>query len=518
MIDIVKEIEEEQAAFLSEVDKREREKMQWNSASWLAYFADVIKGRREVPADFHDYGSNGKPTESRAVYYYRVAEAVLTYIEREVGIKFAVEARPERPGMLPETLYFWTGHLWLKVGGKAAAEWLDLVSVAAQKLGMSREASIVSTFRDGIVREFREMIPSLGEPDPMSGWLNFWNGTLRIDLLTAATHYVPHDPSHYLTHVLPYDYDPGATAPAFDRFFSRILPAENTRAALMEFIGSLFIPGRGSGKIMLAQGTQNGDNGKSTFIRILEQVLGKTNVTSYSLTELSNKETVRYNITGKLLNWGDELGKNFDSENIKKMASGEPVTVRRLYGQPEESTNYARLAGNVNEMPQASEITESFFKRLLIIPFSEVIPKEEQDSGLAARICQAERCGILNQILDGARRLIRNKYQIETSETSEARQAYRAELNPVVAWVEAVTLDEIFKETEADEWGQSTRESRAVMVLTATELYRKFIRWAEDNDPSSAKMSQTKFGRLAQMLPLEKRSSKQYGNKIIYAR
>jgi len=284
----------------------------------------------------------------------------------------------------------------------------------------------------------------------------------------------------------------------------------------MEFWGSCFLPGRGSGKIMMSQGTQRGDNGKSTFIKILKLILGERNISTYSLTALSLDEKIRHNITDKLLNWGHELGKGFDAENIKKMASKEPVIVRHIYGQPEESVHYARLVGNFNEIPSTSEITESFFKRLLIVPFIEEIPVEEQVPDLEKIICETERCGILNQILEGARRLIQNNYQIDTTDTLNARQAYRAEINPVVAWVEAVSLAEIFGEEVLDEWGRPTGETRSVSLLTAEEFYRKFIRWAETSDPDSAKISQTKFGRLAQMLPLKKDRASQFGNKTVY--
>lgn len=515
---ILEDLKKEQAAFLSEADRRQREQIEWDSLKWLTHFRSILKNRQERPTDFHDYGKNGKPTETKSIYYYRIAEAILKYIKEETGVRFALEMRPERPGTLPNVIYFWNGRLWMKVEEKAVGEWLNLLSDAAQKVGLSEEDSIVSTFRDGVLKELRELIPTLGRSEKTSGWLNLWNGTLRIDLETAAVQFVPHDALHYLTHILPYAYKPDATAPRFEQFLCRILPKENNRAALMEFLGSCFLPGRGSGKIMLAFGTQNGDNGKSTLIRILEQVLGKANVSNYSLTELSNKETVRYNIVGKLLNWGDELGKTLDAENIKKMASGEPVIIRRMYGQPSESDGYARLVGNVNELPEASEITESFFKRLFIVPFLEVIPKEEQDPGLAVKICKEERCGILLQILEGARRLIQNNYQIDTTQTAEARQTYRAELNPVVAWVEAVSPEEIFTEEELDEWGHPTGESRSITTIEAGELYRKFIRWAESNDPSAAKMSQTKFGRLAQMLPFRKQRSYQFGNRTVYIR
>ena len=88
----------------------------------------------------------------------------------------------------------------------------------------------------------------------------------------------------------------------------------------------------------------------------------------------------------------------------------------------------------------------------------------------------------------------------------------------MVAWVEEVSPEEIFTEEVLDEWGRTTKESRSVSMIEAGELYRKFIRWAESNDPSAAKMSQTKFGRLAQMLPFRKQRSHQFGNKTAYVR
>lgn len=515
---LLQELQQKQESFLTTCRKRVEKQEKWTASDWIEDATQKIKNINPEPVDFHDYDENGKIQEPKSIYYQRIVKNVLAFIQEATESEFCLTSIPERLGKLFGCLVFWNGRQWFRLDGDqiAGIKVKKLITTAATRLGIDDETSEASFFIDGLLKELRLLLPPIGKPNNEFGWLNFTNGTLRIDIKTANTTFLPHDKTNYLTHMLPYDYDPKAIAPLFDEFLLRVLPRETTRAALMEFLGSCFLPGRGSGKIMLALGTPSGDNGKSTLIRILEQVLGRENVTNYSLTELSRKETVRYNITGKLLNWGDELGTNFDAENIKKMAGGEPVIVRQMYEQPSESDRYARLAGNVNELPSTNEITESFFKRLLVIPFLEMIPKEKQDPGLAARICETERCGILNQILRGTYRLIQNNYQIETPETTTARQAYRAELNPVVAWVEAVSLEEIFREEVLDEWGHPTGETRSVSLLTAAELYRKFIHWAETSDPTAAKMSQTKFGRLAQMLPLQKERSCQFGNRIVY--
>ncbi len=87
-------------------------------------------------------------------------------------------------------------------------------------------------------------------------------------------------------------------------------------------------------------------------------------------------------MNNKLLNYSSELGgrKAIDSDLFKKLVSGEPVQCRLKYGQSFFSVRYAKMMFNCNELPRDVEITHAFFRRFLIIPFSETIPENEQDA------------------------------------------------------------------------------------------------------------------------------------------
>jgi len=96
---------------------------------------------------------------------------------------------------------------------------------------------------------------------------------------------------------------------------------------------------------------------------------------------------------------------------------------------------YARLAFNCNELPKDVEHTVAFFRRLLIIPFSVFIPKEERNPALAKQIVAAEASGVLNWILEGLRRLLSQGGFTPNPLADAELDEYKLESNSVALFV-----------------------------------------------------------------------------------
>ena len=246
-----------------------------------------------------------------------------------------------------------------------------------------------------------------------------------------------HSPDDYFFYALPYDYDPKASSPMFQKFLDEVLPEKDVRLVLQEFIGCCLNPNIKLEKALCCVGS--GFNGKSVFFETMLAMLGENNVTSYNINSLcDDKGYSRIMIKNKLLNYSSDFnGKIFANGIFKQLTSGEPVEARRLYKEPEIVRNYARLAFNCNSMPSSADTSFGFRRRLLIILFNKKIDKSKADPDLAKRL-KTELPGILVWAIEGLGRFIRNGKKLSRSSALEIlEQAYKEDTDTVVMFLSA---------------------------------------------------------------------------------
>jgi len=261
--------------------------------------------------------------------------------------------------------------------------------------------------------------------------INLKNGTFHIT--TQVQKLVPFSRSDFLTYQLPFEYNEQTGCPIFMQYLNRVLPDKTAQAVLAEFAGYLFIR-HGSGmkleKALILYG--NGRNGKSVFFEVLTALLGRENVSTFPLSDLTDKTGYyRAEIANNLLNYASEISREMNTDLFKKLASGEAFSARSPYGKPFEVRNYAKFIFNANELPKDTEQTIAFFERFLIIPFNVYIPENERDTELHSKIIDNELAGVFLWVLDGLKRVLSNKKFTECKAATEALNRYKTESDSV---------------------------------------------------------------------------------------
>jgi putative DNA primase/helicase len=214
--------------------------------------------------------------------------------------------------------------------------------------------------------------------------------------------------SDFLTHQLPFEYDPEAKAPFFKKYLDEVLPDKDKQKVFAEFCGYIFMKPSvlKLEKMLILYGT--GANGKSVFFDILNALLGIQNISNYSLQSLTNSNGYyRAKIGNKLVNYASEINGKLETDIFKQMASGEPIEARLPYGDPFILNEYAKLIFNCNTLPKDVEHTDAFFRRFTIIIFDVTIPDDKKDSQLANKIIDHELSGVFNWMLQGLDRLLK---------------------------------------------------------------------------------------------------------------
>ena len=327
-------------------------------------------------------------------------------------------------------VYLYNGAFWKEIDRKTLETFLGK---AAAKMGTPTLEAEHFEFRKKLREQFLA-IAYLPEPatDEKTVLVNVKNGTLEIS--DNGYQLRKPDPKDFLTYQLPFVYDPQAKAPLFDKYLNRCLPDQDLQRVVSEFFGWTFTKHLKLEKALFLHG--EGANGKSVIFEIINALMGKDNITTMSISDL-REEHNRALLIDKLLCYGSEIGAgSMENDGFKTIVSNETSRIRKKYGNSFTVKINCKLAFNANELPPTREINEAFFRRFLIVPFSQTIPVAERDPQLATKIIESELSGVFNWVLAGLDRLLKNKHFTHSTASGNALDSYRKESDSVAMFVE----------------------------------------------------------------------------------
>lgn len=329
-------------------------------------------------------------------------------------------------------LYMYNGKFWKRMDQPFLERFLGK---SAHKMGVDAITSKYYQFRDGLYRQMVATTDIMVRDRDDVVRINLENGTLEVE--GEKIRFREHRMEDFMTYELPFEYDKSAECPLFDKYLDEVLPNKQLQKIIAEYFGYLFVSNRvlKLEKALILYGT--GANGKSVIFEVLNGLLGgNENVCSYSLESLTDsKGYSRAMLDNKLVNYASEINGKMDVALFKQLVSGEPVDARLPYGVPFTLKNYAKLVFNCNELPKSVEHTEAFFRRFLIVPFQVTIPKEKQDKQLAQKIIDNELSGVLNWVLEGLERLLKQRDFSDSEVVDNALEKYLLDSDSVAFFV-----------------------------------------------------------------------------------
>jgi putative DNA primase/helicase len=326
-----------------------------------------------------------------------------------------------------ETIYIFNGAYWIPFYKDNI---IYLLREFAIKIGIPLVRAKDEAFKEKLYKQFISEIEPFYKKSNNLSVINLLNGTLDLETMKLRDF----DYRDFLTYQLPFAYDENAVNELWLKFLDEVLPDKETQRTLQEAIGSIFVKGIKLEYAIFLYGS--GANGKSVVMEVIAGVLGRENVSFYSLDNLM-EEHYRAMIKDKLLNFGSENNtRKLESDTFKKLASGEPIGARLKYGNAFTMENYAKLIFSVNQMKlKEIEYTSGFFRRFLIIPFNVTIPEEKRDKRLHLKILK-NPAGVLNWIIEGAKRVLEKEDIIISKECKKAKKQFIKDIDSVLQFLE----------------------------------------------------------------------------------
>jgi putative DNA primase/helicase len=231
--------------------------------------------------------------------------------------------------------------------------------------------------------------------------LNFMNGT--VDVTTGELR--PHQPSDLITKIIPIDFDATAKAPQWRQFLKRVLPRKSVRNFIQRFAGYCATGDVSERVLVMLHG--KGRNGKSVFLRVLQDALGPYAVTAPPGLLMAQKHEAHpaeiADLFGARLAVTSEVrkGRTFDEEKVKRLTGNDKLKARLMRENFWEFFATFKLLMAINHLPRVKDTSDSIWDRFVLIAFKVRIPKAEVDSQLLTKLAE-ELPGILAWIVRGA--------------------------------------------------------------------------------------------------------------------
>jgi P4 family phage/plasmid primase-like protien len=223
------------------------------------------------------------------------------------------------------------------------------------------------------------------------------NGALHI----PTGELLPHSPDHFATGAVPYDYDPDATAPTWERVLEDVLGKE-LASFFQEFAGYSATPDTSLETALWLCGQPGG--GRSTLLAGLETMLGPR-AGVLGLGEIERNRFALAQIPGKFLLTATEQPAGYmrASHTLNALISGEPLQVERKFRDPFTLVPRCKIAWAMNELPRLKSTSDGLLRRVKVIEL-DPIPENERDPEVKNKV-KEEGPGILTWALEGQRRV-----------------------------------------------------------------------------------------------------------------
>jgi putative DNA primase/helicase len=303
----------------------------------------------------------------------------------------------------------------------------------------------------------------------------FKNGVLNINTLE----FEPMTPNNHESIQLNCNYNPNAKSNVIDEYFNTATNKKQMIEELLyESIGYSMLKTNELQKAFLLVGS--GRNGKSTFLDLVKEILGKQNTTAISFKDLANNFRASA-MNNKLASLAGDISSAplTDSDLFKSIVSGDEIMVEQKYKDAHAKSMFATLFFAANKMPRTPDQSFGFYRRFTIVPFVADLNNVSRVDGLVFKQKLLEQ----DSLDYAAYRAVKAIHKLLTTtkeftmpeEVVAMMEQYKIENSSVLSW---------FHE-------RHNAQSRSLKNMTEAEAYTDYKFWCSNS--SRHALNQTNF-------------------------
>lgn len=300
--------------------------------------------------------------------------------------------------------------------------------------------------------------------------MNFVNGTLELE---PELIFREHREDDYCAYCLPYPYVPEAKSTLWEDYLNTVTDYDDKKIALLqEYAGYCLFTGCEMQKALNLIG--EGSNGKSIYVNVITDVFGKTNVSTVSMFDLTQK-FYSIDLKDSMVNSVSETSSDATGaeEKFKKVIVGE--TIRDSYkGKPvTDFTPRAKwIISSNNFMVSKTDQSDGWVRRFCFCEFKlrfcedPKLPHERQaDPTLERRLrSNEELSAIFNWVLEGYQVLKATMKFTEPDDQHITTADFIEITNPIVVFVKEFDINACHDH-----------------CITNADLYRNYRAWCDES-------------------------------------
>ena len=274
---------------------------------------------------------------------------------------------------------------------------------------------------------------SIKEFDTNPELLNLKNGVLNL----KTEEFREHEPTDMFFIQIPVEYNPNAKCPKIDKFLTEVLKEEDI-PFFLEYSGLCLTPEMKYQKALMLYG--NGNNGKTTLLNLLVNLIGDNNKSSVPLS-LLNQAFEGAKLEKRLMNLVSDLDSSKMTIRFFKLYVGNEwnITINRKYKEPYDTKPTAKLIYSCNALfPTVPKDTDKgFFRKWIIIECPNEFDDIENLNILDSLITKKELSGFLNKTIEGLYRLNkRDNFEKKYRNWLYVRKIWTEKTNPFNGFIE----------------------------------------------------------------------------------
>ncbi len=308
------------------------------------------------------------------------------------------------------------------------------------------------------------------------GWIQFKDVLINPKTLerTKADH------KYFLTNPIPHKLGESEETPEIDRLLREWVIKEGVQdeshvKSLYEYIAYALTDDLFMQRIIALTG--GGSNGKGTFLKVVEQLVGRNNYVAVDMKKLATNNFAMSSIFKKLVAFAGEVGYNdLTNTNVFKKLTGEDLIEYEFKGKTSfTDVSITTLFIATNSLPTTPDKSLGFYRRWAITDFPNTF-KIKTD--VLSVITEQEYENLCLKCVNILRGLYETGKFTNEGDYEDREQKYEERSNPLPTFIEENCEDEPGAKIKLQEFGNKfnawlkSKQLKQMTIITAGRLLR----------------------------------------------